>query len=277
VIDLMEKKASNSPHLSQFEAVEARRRVVLLGASNLSLTFPMVVETALDLFGRPLEFFVAMGFGRSYGQESKFFRKIFSGILECELWDALDRARPLSTVAVAADIGNDLPYEVPVTAIVESVKRTLDALETRGVRAVLNNIPLPSIQALSPARYALMRRILFPRSRMSHGELMRRADALSGALETLAAERNTPIFTGENAWYGFDPIHPRRKWAGEIWQRMFAAAAPNSHPVVMRRPPRREARTLRRLQSRAWYELSRGGGATVVSARLADGSSLALF
>jgi hypothetical protein len=112
---------------------------------------------------------------------------------------------------------------------------------------------------------------------MSHGELMRRADALSGALETLAAERNTPIFTGENAWYGFDPIHPRRKWAGEIWQRMFAAAAPNSHPVVMRRPPRREARTLRRLQSRAWYELSRGGGATVVSARLADGSSLALF
>jgi hypothetical protein len=273
----MEEKLSNLPHLSQFEIADARQRVVLLGASNLSLTFPMVIETALDVFGRPLEFFIAMGFGRSYGRESKFFQKFFSGILECEIWKALDRARALPTVGVAADIGNDLPYETPVTAIVESIERTLDALGARGVRAVLNNIPLPSIRALSPARYALMRRILFPRSRMSHGELMRRAEELSGRLETLAAERKTPIFTGENAWYGFDPIHPRRKWAGEIWQRMFAAASPGAPLVVMRHPPRRDARELRRLQSRAWHELSRGGGATAVSARLRDGSSLALF
>jgi hypothetical protein len=273
----MEETLSNLPHLSQFETAEARQRVVLLGASNLSLTFPMVIETALDVFGRPLEFFIAMGFGRSYGRESKFFRKFFSGILECEIWDALDRARSLSTVAVAADIGNDLPYEVPVTTIVDSVERTLDALAVRGVRAVLNNIPLPSIRSLTPARYALMRRILFPRSRMAHGELMRRAEELSGRLETMAAGREMPIFTGENAWYGFDPIHPRRKWAGEIWQRMFTAASPNPHPVIMRHPPRRDARQLRRLQSRAWFDLSRGGGATVISARLSDGSSLALF
>jgi hypothetical protein len=218
-----------------------------------------------------------MGFGRSYGRESKFFRKFFSGILECEIWDALDRARVLPTVGVAADIGNDLPYETPVSAIVESIERTIDALALRGVRAVINNIPLPSICALSPARYALMRRILFPRSRMRHGDLMRRAEELSGRLETLATERKTPIFTGDNAWYGFDPIHPRRKWAGKIWQRMFTALSPHPHPVVMRHPPRRDARQLRRLQSRAWFELSRGGGATVINARLGDGSSLTLF
>jgi len=273
----MEAKFSNSPHLSQFETAGALQRVVLLGASNLSLTFPMVVETALDVFGRPLEFFIAMGFGRSYGRESKFFRKNFSGILQSRLWDALDGARPLATVAVAADIGNDVPYEVPVSTIVESVKQTLDALDERGVQVVLNNIPLPSIRSLSPARYALMRRILFPRSRMSHGELMHRAEELSAALEVMAAERQTPIFTGENSWYGFDPIHPRRKWAGEIWQRMFTAVSPESRPVVLRAPARREARILRRLQSRAWFELSQRGGATVVSERLPDGTSIALF
>src|SRR5205809_67380 len=104
----MSNELSDSAHLSQIETLEARRRFVLLGASNLSMSFPKVVELARATCGGPAEFFVAMGFGRSYGQESKFFGKKFSGILQSGIWAALDRAPARETVAVIADVGNDL-------------------------------------------------------------------------------------------------------------------------------------------------------------------------
>lgn len=60
---------------SQYETLAAMRRVVLLGASNLSRTFPTVVHVAQRMFDQPLEFLVAKGHGRSYGQESCLFGK----------------------------------------------------------------------------------------------------------------------------------------------------------------------------------------------------------
>jgi hypothetical protein len=273
----MRKKFSNSAHLSQIETSEACSRVILLGASNLSMSFPMVIETARALFDRPTEFFVAMGLGRSYGQESKFFGKKFSGILQSDLWDALDRARPLPTFAIVADVGNDLAYEAPVASIVTWVEQTLDRLAAQGARCALNNVPLASLERVGGVRYRLMRSLLFPKCGVPRREMLHRATELSRALEEVAAERKTPAFSGESAWYGWDPIHPRGRWRGAIWERMFAALAPTEAPATMRRPSRAAARRWRRLQARGWA--SRGGkspGAAAVE-RLDDGTMAALF
>ena len=270
-------KSSRSAHLSQFDGIAAPRRVVLLGASNLSLTFPMVVETALGVFGRPLEFYVAMGFGRSYGQESKFFRKKISGILQCDLWESLGRATPQPTAALVADVGNDLAYEAPTTTIVDWVSQSLDRLATYGAAVALNNVPLASLEGVGALRYGLMRGLFFPRCRLPRQEMLRRAGELDGALNRIAAERRIPVFSGENAWYGFDPIHPRRGSAHEIWLRMMTALAPAAIDAACCRPSRREERRLRFLQRRAW--LSRAGSAHRPPAfeRWADGTSIALF
>src|SRR5215213_2030339 len=96
----MENSPAETAQLSQFETSALQKRVVLLGASNLSIMFPTIVESARAMFAAPLEMYVAKGFGRSYGQQSKFFGKKFSGILQSGLWDAMARARALPTVAI---------------------------------------------------------------------------------------------------------------------------------------------------------------------------------
>lgn len=273
----MLKKLPKSAQLSQFDAIAPQRRLVLLGASNLSMTFPSVVETARAMFGRSLEIFIAMGFGRSYGQESKFFGKKFSGILHSDLWASLNDVKPLPTVALVADVGNDLAYGAPAATIAQWVSQTLDRLAAHGATTALNNVPLASLSAVGAVRYQVMRGVLFPSCRLPRQEMLRRAGQLSDALNQMARERQIPVFSGDFASYGFDPIHPRRASAHEIWQRMLTALAPSGTNARWRRPARRDQRALRALQRRAW--LMRGGSAPGLKTveRLTDGTTVTLF
>ena len=76
------------------------RRVVLLGASNLTRGISTVVATAQRVWGQPLEVLAALGHGRSYGIESRVLGRRLPGILNSGLWEALDRS-PASPTAVA--------------------------------------------------------------------------------------------------------------------------------------------------------------------------------
>jgi hypothetical protein len=188
-IALMNDESSNPAQPSQFETRTPPQRVVLLGASNLSLRLSRVVEAARAMWNAPLEFFVAAGFGRSYGQESKFFGKKFSGILQSDLWTALERAPRAATVANLANVGNDLAYEASVESVVEWVATTLDRLAAHDARIALNNVPLESLRTVGEIRFRVLRTILFPRCRLSRGELLARAERLSEAPARLAESR----------------------------------------------------------------------------------------
>ncbi len=273
----MDKLSAKTAQLSQIETLAPRQRVVLLGASNLSIMFPMIVETARAKYAHPLEMFVAKGFGRSYGQQSKFFGKKISGILQSELWDAMSRAPALPTVAIIADIGNDLAYEAPVDTIIKWIETALDRLAPYGARIVLNEPPLDSLKRVGAVRFRVMRELLFPKCRLSRAELLRRAEHLSERLQELAKERNTPIFSGESAAYGLDPIHPRRAAAGDIWQRMLGAlsASPSAPPLA--RPATLEAMRLYQLKPQAWSVYGWARCAEQPCGRLADGTTIAIY
>ncbi len=87
-----------------------RRRVVVLGASNVARGISVILGTAGRVWGQPLEVFAAYGRGRSYGRPSQVLRRELSGIVECGLWDALRTRDPVPTAALVTDIGNDLVY-----------------------------------------------------------------------------------------------------------------------------------------------------------------------
>jgi hypothetical protein len=274
---MTEKGSAKAAHLSQIETREPQQRVVLLGASNLSIAFPTVVETARTMFAAPLEFVVAKGFGRSYGQESKFFGKKFSGILQSGLWEANAAAPSLPTVAIVADVGNDLAYEAPVEKVVEWVETTLDRLQSHGARVVLNNVPFASLRTVGAVRYHVFREVLFPSCRLSRKEMLRRAEQLSEALTRLAEERKTPVFSGEMAWYGLDPIHPRRASAGEIWRRMLGELLAPDSVAPLARATTASAIQLRRLKPQAWSNFGVKRRARQPSGRLKDGTTIALY
>ena len=87
------------------------QRVILLGASNVTLAFPLIVEGLRRSLPEPIELFAAHGHGRSYGLWSRVLMRRLPGIRECGLWESLatrsGEGRPL---ALVTDVGNDLLF-----------------------------------------------------------------------------------------------------------------------------------------------------------------------
>ena len=110
-----------------------RTRVVLLGASNLTRSFPQVVATARALAGEPIEVVAALGHGRSFGLRSRVLARSLPGIVGCGLWAALDGAPARArTLALVTDVGNDIVYGVGVETIREWVETCVSRLEEHG-------------------------------------------------------------------------------------------------------------------------------------------------
>ena len=105
------------------------RRVILLGASNLTRGIATVIDACHRQWGQPLDCLAALGHGRSYGTRSTVLGRTLPSIQDCRLWSALDDRPAVPTAALVTDIGNDVMYEAPVDKIVEWVTRCFDQLD----------------------------------------------------------------------------------------------------------------------------------------------------
>src|SRR6185295_18710727 len=143
------------------------RRVILLGASNLTLSFPTVVATVRQTWSEPIEIMAAMGHGRSYGQDSSVLGKKISGIFPCALWQDLQKRPSLPTAALVTDIGNDMLYGTSPDQIVGWVERCLDRLAEVGAATIVTQLPTESIERLGEMRFQFFRRMFFPRSKLT--------------------------------------------------------------------------------------------------------------
>ena len=185
-------------------------RAVLLGASNVTLSLPAWVARLRGAAGGPVEVLTACGNGRSYGIESRFlFLRRLPGILDCGLWEELARRPPLPTVALVADVGNDILYGQPVERIAGWVDTCLARLAGQGARAVLATGSLPVIEAVGPLRYLALRTLAFPGRTLPFAPARERALALDTALRRLAAAHGVPLLVPEPWWYRGDPLHFR--------------------------------------------------------------------
>lgn len=269
-----------------------RTRVVLLGASNLALYLPRVIAAARAAFDGPLEVLAAAGLGRSYGGWSRVLRRELPGIREAGLWTALRDAhaeRPLPTVALLVDVGNDLVYGTRAEEVAGWVATCLERLAAVDARTTLALLPMPSVEALGSVRFGLVRAVLFPRHRVHLDDVRREARALQERLRALAAERRASAVEQDGDWYGLDPIHVRPRRAARAWSTVLAAWDPAAAGKTLSRaalPPSALSRSAlsrseRTRVRRARAALRRVGGRTLHSAqpaaRLDDGSTLALY
>src|SRR5437764_15396038 len=115
-----------------YELMEPLRRVILLGASNLSRSFPTVVATVRQTWSEPVEIMAAMGHGRSYGQDSWFLGRKISGIFPCALWLDLQNRPRLPTAALITDVGNDILYGISTDRLLDWVEHCLVRLAQAG-------------------------------------------------------------------------------------------------------------------------------------------------
>jgi len=229
------------------------------------------------MFSGPLVMYVAKGHGRSYGQDSVFFGKKLSGIFSCGLWKDFYNDRSLPTTACVTDIGNDLLYEVPVDAILDSVCRCFDHLQTVDAKVVVSDLPMGVLREIGPAKYLLFRSLLFPQCRLSLGEMLHRANHLSERLREEAESRKIACFTAPAKWYGLDPIHFRRPFFRPFWEGLFtlsggAAPAPSTHAL-----PWLVRSYLKRLKPERWSWFGVERSAQQPNGRLQDGSLFSLY
>jgi hypothetical protein len=195
------------------------RRVILLGASNLTRSFSIVVETARLTWREPVEIMAAMGYGRSYVQESRVLARKISGIFSCELWRHLRDRPPLPMVALVTDIGNDLLYGVPIDRLLSCVEGCLERLADAGATTIVTRLPLGSLERLGEARFRFFRRLFFPSSQLTLAAAKGLADTLDQRLTEFASRQKTSVIPVSPAWYGLDPIHLRRR----VWQQAWPA------------------------------------------------------
>ena len=257
------------------------KRIVLLGASNLTRGISTVIETAWSLCGSPLEVLAALGHGRSYGLTSRVLGRELPGIRRFGLWDDLASRPPAETAALVTDVGNDLLYGASVREILGWVRESLDRLTAQQARTVLTLLPLESVRGLSDWRYLLLRTCTFPRCRARRLDILDAAIELNAGLKQLAVERGVSIVEQRAQWYGFDPIHIRLVHWRDAWREILApwSDAPQSAPAQS--CPVRGSMTrwlyLRSLPPLERRLFGRARRALQPSGRLRDGTTIALY
>ncbi len=200
----------------------ALRRVVFLGASNLTRSFGTALATAHSYCGGPLEVFAALGHGRSYGKASRVLWRELPGIRDCGLWQALAGAPPAPTAAVVTDIGNDLLYGASAATIADWVGEALGRLAAHNARTTMTLLPLASVSRMREWQYQVARRCLFPNCRLGFAEILDRAKELDARLRAMAAAHNVATVELPAAWFGFDAIHLRRGAWRDAWSAILA-------------------------------------------------------
>jgi hypothetical protein len=205
-------------------------RVVLLGASNLTLSLPTVLGTAASLAGPgPLEFFVAAGHGRCYGRWSRVLVRGLPSILDCGLWPAARGVAPARTLALVTDVGNDIPFGAAPAALAGWIDACLARLGELGADSVLTLLPAATLERLPPWRYHLFKALLFPGRRLPFPIMRQRLTEVNVRLADLAARRGVKVVEPRPGWYRADAIHLGRRQRAAAWQAILSGWETTAH------------------------------------------------
>jgi hypothetical protein len=206
----------------RLQSAQIKRRVILLGASNLTRAISTVVGIAQETLDGPLDIVAALGHGRSFGMWSRVLFRELPGINTCALWDEIERRPRLETVALITDIGNDIFYGASVNEIMSWVDFVLNRLRDLGARSTITLLPIENADRISPWRFRLMRRIMFQRCRLELCDVRSMIVELNDRLRALAKSREVAVAAQRTEWYGFDPIHIRMRDWPRAWTEILS-------------------------------------------------------
>jgi hypothetical protein len=193
------------------------------------------------------------------------------------LWDLLAADPRRATYALLTDIGNDLLYEAPVANIAGWVDECCARLEAVGARLVVTELPIGNVTGLTRQRYEFFRGAMFPRCSLSLDQIRGRAIELNERVGEVARRRGAVLVSHCDTWYGWDPIHIRKKIFSQAWPRILAPWDASGGSLST---PRGSLRRWLYLRSRVPHERRLGRfiqRRAQPCGRLSDGSTIALF
>lgn len=254
-------------------------RIILLGASNVTLSFPRLVRGLHRAFSEPLELFAAHGHGRSFGIWNRIGPRELPGIVPCRLWDDLAAQPPSDEPprTLITDIGNDLMYGIEPDQIAEWVATCLARLRAMRASIVLTQLPLASARTLGRSRFQFFRKLFFPNSQIRYEEIEAKASRLNQLVIDLGQQFEIPTPELRGEWYGFDPIHILRRHRAAAWREVLASWFGKSQSVEFRPVSPNDSLHLWRLRpcERRWFGRDQHSSQPVLQPP--DGSKLWLY
>lgn len=219
-------------------------RVIVLGASNISLGWKPLTRTILQRSRRPVHLAAAYGMGRSYLGVSRFGMRSIPGILDSGLWEEMKSCSdPPPQDALITDLGNDLVYGSRAAEVVQAAADAVGRIRDMNpdCRIVVTRPPLESVLSLSSLRFRLFRTVLFPLSRLTLASVLEGAHELDEGIQQLSG---ITTVAPQPEWYGFDPIHVLRRFRESAFQSYLAswqAVDSDDQPAVEAPVPRATA------------------------------------
>ncbi len=196
-----------------------KRRVIIVGASNVTLGVSSLIRTCHAAWGTPLEFFYVGGHGRALEYPSRVLGRVLPPTLECGIWKKLEERPKLPTAVLVTDIGNDLVYGAPPDQVVDSVAKLLARLKPQAERIVMTGLPADSIARIPRKHYYRFRRWLFPSSPLEYDDAITGARKINRRLLEIPTQYDCYLISPQLQWYGKDPVHVRWKWYPHAWAR----------------------------------------------------------
>ncbi|MCX6552167.1 MAG: hypothetical protein NTY02_14400 [Acidobacteria bacterium] len=211
------------------------RRVVALGASNLTRGFRTVVSSAQATWGPGVDTVAAHGHGRSYGAPSSFLGRRLPSILQSGLWHHLASAPAVRTRALVTDVGNDVMYGSPPEQILAWVEDAVVRLRRCTADITLTDLPLERARRLSRLEFRAFTAVVVPSCRVTLADAIDSAERVSEGLAALASVHGLRFVHLRAEWYGVDPIHIRPPLWHQAWQEILGADANQPVTQVSRR------------------------------------------
>jgi len=197
--------------------VRLMKRVIALGASNLTRGLRTVVSMSRAAWGPDVEVIAALGLGRSYGEAHTLWVRRLPGILQCGLWRRLEALPAAPAIGIVSDVGNDILYGYPSEQILKWVGEAVTRLQRHAQEVALTGLPFHSVDRLSERQFRIMRAIMFPSSRQTLAGARDAAIVVQAGLERMAAERGLRFVRLRPEWYGWDPVHFRSRFWRRAW------------------------------------------------------------
>lgn len=201
-------------------------RVVILGASNISLGWSSLLNVLRQQFAAPLEMYTAHGMGRSYcGVRSRFLATQLPGILTSQLWQQLPRYRPDDPLpcVLITDLGNDLVYGRSPLDVARAAEECIQRLRDwhPRCRIVVSRPPVESVKKVGGFRFLMCRLFLFPFCPLTLRQAQAATQELDELVMAMAREQEVDIVKPAPASYGLDPIHVKRRCRQDAFRTML--------------------------------------------------------